>query len=169
MGKYILLKNETEAMLLPLPPNFENDLSVLRIVETEKEPEPSDTVSSARPHPFTDSIFVKHNDYYRRIYFREVLWVEASGSYCRFRFRNDRDLLLSFSLSEVQPQFPPARFMRVHRSFLINLDHIDSLIGNSVRIGREMIPVSRRNRSQLMERLNVLNGRKHTPFPCDPE
>ena len=110
--------------------------------------------------PASDSIFVKYNDYYHRIPYRQILWVEASGSYCCFKLRDGKERVFSFSLSEVEPQLPGSLFMRIHRSYLVNLECIDSLIGNMVGVDKHRLPVSKQHRDELLSRLNILGNRK---------
>lgn len=106
------------------------------------------------------SIFVKDRDYFRRIDFSGIRWIEAAGSYCCLYLENAPKLMLSFNLRELAVHLPNGIFMRVHRSYIVNIDYIDSFIGNMLFIGKKNIPVSKQYRQDVMARLNVLGNTK---------
>lgn len=103
-----------------------------------------------------DSFFVKDRDYFRRVNFSQIRWVEASGSYCNLCLNDAPKLMLSFNLSELWPRLPQSKFLRVHRSYIVNISYIDSFIGNMLCIGKDRIPVSKQHRSDIIARLNIL-------------
>lgn len=106
------------------------------------------------------SIFVKDRDYFRRIEFCRIRWVEASGSYSCLNIDGASKLMLSFNLSELSPRLPCHLFMRVHRSYIVNINYIDSFIGNMLCIGTQRIPVSKRHKREVITRLNILGNIK---------
>lgn len=106
----------------------------------------------------TDSIFVKDRDYFRRIDFSRIRWVEAAGSYCCLCLQNAPKMMLSFNLRELAEHLPERIFVRVHRSYIINITCIDSFIGNMLCVGKDRIPVSKQHRRRVLERLNVLGN-----------
>ena len=83
-----------------------------------------------------DYLFVKDKDCYRKIYFRQILWLEAAGSYCFIQAINNVKLCLTFSLSEIMTKLPEDQFLRTHRSYIVNINHVDSFIGNMMCIHR---------------------------------
>lgn len=103
-----------------------------------------------------DSIFVKDKDYYRRIEFKYIRWIEASGSYCYLYLDNEPKLILAFNLRELSSHLPPQFFVRVHRSYIVNVNFIDSFIGNMLYIGKNQIPISRQSKPVVLSRLNIL-------------
>lgn len=103
-----------------------------------------------------DSVFIKSHDYFRRIRFASMLYVEASGSYCNIYLACGTRLTVSFTLSQVLGHLPQAMFVRVHRSFIINMEYIDSYIGNIFYINGNAIPIGRSYRKHMLERLNIL-------------
>lgn len=103
-----------------------------------------------------DYIFIKDRDYYRKIYFDRIIMIEASGSYSFIHTDTKDKYCLSFTLSEIMPRLPANLFIRVHRSYVINLSHVDLFIGNMVCMGALKIPVSKKLRSGVIDRFNVL-------------
>ncbi len=68
--------------------------------------------------------------------------------------------MLSFNLRELSGYLPTRLFMRVHRSYIVNINYIDSFIGNLLCIGEHRIPVSKRHKQKVITRLNVLGNVK---------
>ena len=60
------------------------------------------------------------------------------------------------TLKKIEDKLPDSIFIKVHRSFIINFNKIIDIEDNSVLIKRDVIPVSRSNRPELMKRLNLL-------------
>lgn len=116
-------------------------------------------VPSARRNPLR-SIFIKEKEHFRKIDFQAILFVEAAGSYCRIHLAGGRTATLSFTLSEITPRLDPALFLRVHRSYIVNIDHIDAFIGNTLCIDKHRIPVSKQHRIEIMEKFNILGYTK---------
>ena len=65
----------------------------------------------------------------------------------------DRRLI---KLKKIKEKLPEKVFMQIHRSFIINFNKIIDIEDNSVLIGKNVIPISRSNRPELMRRLNLL-------------
>lgn len=105
-----------------------------------------------------DSVFIKSQDYFRRIRFASMLYLEASGSYCNICLACGTRLTVSFTLSQVWEHLPQEVFARVHRSFIVNMEYIDSYIGNIFYINGNAIPIGRSYRKEVLERLNILGS-----------
>lgn len=105
-----------------------------------------------------DSVFIKSQDYFRRIRFTSMLYLEACGSYCNICLVCGNRLTVSFTLSQVLEHLPEEMFIRVHRSFIVNMEFIDSYIGNIFYINGKAIPIGRSYRKNVLERLNVLGS-----------
>ncbi|MFT7052080.1 MAG: two-component system response regulator LytT, partial [Psychroserpens sp.] len=60
------------------------------------------------------------------------------------------------TLKKIEDKLPKDLFLKIHRSFIINVDKIIDIEDNSVLIKKDVIPVSRSNRPELMKRLNLL-------------
>ncbi|MEP7185417.1 MAG: LytTR family DNA-binding domain-containing protein [Rhodanobacter sp.] len=88
---------------------------------------------------------------------REVEWLQASGNYVNLHVRG-RDYPLRATMAGIEERLDPARFIRVHRSYFINLDYlseIEPLETGDARLKLRdgaIIPCSRRHRAGLRER-----------------
>ncbi|WP_442265905.1 LytR/AlgR family response regulator transcription factor [Tenacibaculum sp. ZS6-P6] len=81
--------------------------------------------------------------------------VEAKGDYILIKTK-DKNYTVHSTLKKIEEKLPNDLFLKVHRSYIINLKKIVDIEDNSVLIEKDVIPVSRSNRSELMKRLNLL-------------
>ncbi|MFT4806330.1 MAG: two-component system response regulator LytT, partial [Psychroserpens sp.] len=84
-----------------------------------------------------------------------IYLVEAKGDYIQVKTENQNYTVHS-TLKKIEDKLPKDLFLKIHRSFIINVDKIIDIEDNSVLIKKDVIPVSRSNRPELMKRLNLL-------------
>ena len=90
-----------------------------------------------------------------KIEFAFVNIIEAKGDYIHIKTEN-KNYVVHSTLKKIEEKLPKDLFLKVHRSFIINTKKIIDIEDNSVLIGKDVIPVSRANRPDLMKRLNLL-------------
>ena len=92
----------------------------------------------------------------------DVRYVQAQGDYARLH-TDESSFLVRIPLSDLERQWAEAGFLRVHRSYLVQLDHVTRLRGGAghatVTIGAVELPVSRRLQPALREALDALRLR----------
>lgn len=81
--------------------------------------------------------------------------VEAKGDYILIKTEKQNYTVHS-TLKKIEEKLPDDLFLKVHRSYVINIKKIVDIEDNSVLIAKDVIPVSRSNRPELMRRLNLL-------------
>lgn len=109
------------------------------------------TASHARDH-----FFVTEDKKKMRVQFTDVLFVEALQKYIRIHTVNKRIITL-LSLSKIHELLPSSQFVRIHRSFIVNIERIDSIETNMVRINTHELPISKGQRANFMRSLNSRN------------
>lgn len=102
-----------------------------------------------------DYLFVKDNNMLRKILLSDILWIEAMGDYVKIRTQNQWHIVHS-TLKAVEEKIKSARLMRVHRSYMISLDKIDSIEEGSVNIMNTPIPVAESYRNKLIQKIKLL-------------
>ncbi|WP_278624896.1 LytTR family DNA-binding domain-containing protein [Parabacteroides gordonii] len=102
-----------------------------------------------------DNIFIKIQDHFRKISFNDILYIEASGSYCNFYLQTGK-ITVAYTLAETMQHLSELLFIRVHRSFIINKNHVTSYIGNTFYIGEHMIPIGRQYKKEILSHFNIL-------------
>jgi DNA-binding LytR/AlgR family response regulator len=90
-----------------------------------------------------DYLFLKVEYQLVRIAFSDILYMEGLKDYVKVHLQNTSKPILSLtSLKALEEKLPPRRFMRIHRSFIVNLDKIQAITRNTVQIGENIISVS---------------------------
>lgn len=103
----------------------------------------------------TKELYVNVDRRLVKINFSDINVIEAKGDYIRIK-TNDKSHIVHSTLKKIEDKLPQELFLKVHRSYIINLSKIIDIEDNSVLIKQDIIPVSRSNRSELMKRLNLL-------------
>ena len=90
-----------------------------------------------------------------KLKFDEILFIEAKGDYIDVKTEKE-DYRVHTTLKKIKEKLPAERFLQIHRSYIINFTKIIDIEDNSVLIEKNVIPISRSNRPELMRRLNLL-------------
>lgn len=109
--------------------------------------------SKTSPAPNTerkDFILFKVEYQYEKVYFDDILFIEGLKDYVKVhRLSTSKPLLSLMSLKNLESRLPEESFMRVHRSFIVNLNKINTIGRTSVQIEKTEIPVSENYRDKL--------------------
>lgn len=84
-----------------------------------------------------------------------IYLVEAKGDYIHIK-TEDKNYVVHSTLKKIEEKLPDSLFLKIHRSYIINIKKIIDIEDNSVLIKKEVIPVSRSKRPELMKRLDLL-------------
>ena len=107
---------------------------------------------TASPTEEKGSFFIKENGTFVKIYYDEVLYAEALQNYVAIHLAGKK-LVTYITLSILEKQLPEAIFMKVHKSYIVSLQKIKAVEGNTVLIGSAQIPVSRNMKDLLMQKV----------------
>lgn len=102
-----------------------------------------------------DYIFVRSDGRFVRINLTDLLYVENVGDYVLFKTETAKHLVHA-TLKNIAIKLQHPDFLKVHRSFIINLSKIVDIQDNSVLIDKKIIPVSRAHRHLLLEKIDPL-------------
>ncbi|MDN3671194.1 LytTR family DNA-binding domain-containing protein [Echinicola jeungdonensis] len=104
-------------------------------------------------------IFLKVEYQLVKVLLKDILYVEAYKDYVKVHLVDKPHPLLSLtSLKNMEELLPSNKFMRVHRSFIVALDHIHSITKNSIQIGKSTITVSENYKENFLKFLNRWMG-----------
>jgi len=103
-----------------------------------------------------DIIFVPYRDFYLVVNTNEIIYIKAEKSYCRIILKCGKEYLLISSLGILLNKLPDY-FIRIHRSYVLNLCHAHSIHnGKIVRLKNDdEIPISRRKKKCFFELVAV--------------
>lgn len=102
-----------------------------------------------------ETLFVKADGRWNKLYIPEIKYLQAMGDYVRIFANNDK-FMVNKTMKTLMNNLPSEKFARVHRSYIVNIDHIDNIEDNSIAIGRDIIPISERFKGDFMKQLNLL-------------
>ncbi|MGI6073809.1 MAG: LytR/AlgR family response regulator transcription factor [Fermentimonas sp.] len=102
------------------------------------------------------SIFIKSEYKYINVLFDDILYVEGLKDYVKIYTTSDSKPIISLmTLKQLENDLPTNKFMRVHRSFIINLSEITSFNRNRVQIGQKQIPIGETYRKNFLSTINI--------------
>jgi two-component system, LytTR family, response regulator LytT len=100
-------------------------------------------------------LFLKSEYKIKRINFNDILYVEGQKDYIKVYTRIESKPILSLtSLKILESKLPETSFMRVHRSFIVNLEKIDTIERSRIVFGKVYIPISDQYKEKFQEYLN---------------
>jgi DNA-binding LytR/AlgR family response regulator len=110
---------------------------------------------SGPPGPYPDYLFI-HTEYQlTKVFLHEIDYIEALRNYIRIHLSGTAKPILSkLSLKAFEERLPPARFARVHKSFIVMLEKISSVRNDIIRVGQRDIPLSRSFRDDFFRKIN---------------
>jgi len=103
----------------------------------------------------SESLFVKSNSRIIRINLKEILYVEAKGDYAIFK-TTEKGYIVATTFKNVEDKLDPNLFVRVHRSFIVNIDKVVDIEENNLVINDHVIPISRSQKPNLLNKLNMI-------------
>lgn len=105
-------------------------------------------------------VFIWQRNDYLKLTLDEILWIEAEdGSYSKIYLTNNRSMVVSISLAVIEKDLPYSDFIRIHRSYLINLHHVNSLIGNTFNIEGKLLTIGSKYRESVFNRFIFIGVR----------
>ncbi|MFO0356311.1 MAG: LytR/AlgR family response regulator transcription factor [Sphingobacteriaceae bacterium] len=129
----------TDYLLKPIP--FERFLkAVNKILIAQYTPLATTQTEEKAEEP--TFMFFKADKKIHKYYFTDILFVEGSGNYVKIHTLNEKPLMVLDKLTELQDKLPKKQFIRVHKSFIINVSHIQKIEGNMIKIEDKVIPIS---------------------------
>jgi DNA-binding LytR/AlgR family response regulator len=99
-----------------------------------------------------DYIFVKSNLKKMKIYTSKIKWIEAYGDYVKVVTEEDSNLVLS-TMKSFENDLSKEKFIRVHKSYIINIDKVERFNSRFAEIGITKIPLSRHKKEDLVKAL----------------
>ncbi|MDP3313940.1 LytTR family DNA-binding domain-containing protein [Lutibacter sp.] len=124
------------------------ELTLARIQEEQNHKKNLDTVSE-EPFILSNCIFVRSHDKMVKIYIDNILYIEAERNYCKIHCK-DKEHLLVMTLKDIEEKLVSKTLLRIHRSFIVNLSHIDEIATNHVVIAKKAIPLSAELKKKLL-------------------
>ncbi|HEY8690423.1 MAG TPA: response regulator [Chitinophagaceae bacterium] len=101
-----------------------------------------------------NSLFIKEGQHFNKVKFSDILYLESEHVYVKVHTA-DKTFLVRNSLQKYLENFNDRNFFRIHRSYAINLEHIQSVNSEYVIINGVTLPVGKSYKDLLLDRLNL--------------
>ena len=103
-----------------------------------------------------EHIFIKSKLKKLKVFTSKIKWVEAFGDYIKVVTEEESHLVLS-TMKAFEKDLPSERFVRVHKSYIVNIDKIDKFNSKFAEIGNSKIPLSRNKKEDLKKALETIS------------
>ncbi|WP_405567326.1 LytR/AlgR family response regulator transcription factor [Polaribacter sp. Asnod6-C07] len=111
--------------------------------------------SGTQEKDVSNDFYVNINRRLIKIDLSSIYLVEAKGDYIQIK-TDDKNYIVHSTLKKIEEKLPESLFLKIHRSYVINIKKIIDIEDNSVLIKKDVIPISRSKRPELMKRLDLL-------------
>ena len=113
------------------------------------------STTTSSPIMLEDRIFVRHHEKMVKINIKDIQYIEAERNYSRIYCCN-KSYLVVMTLKELDEKLPQEHFIRIHRSYVINLSQVDEVANSHVVISKKAVPLSKTYRKILMNRFQTI-------------
>ncbi|MCM4169195.1 Transcriptional regulatory protein BtsR [Arenibacter antarcticus] len=100
-----------------------------------------------------EHIFVKSNLKKRKVILNEIKWIEALGDYIKL-VTDEANIVILSTMKSFEKQLPAEKFLRIHKSYIVNLEKVEKFNSKNVEVSGKQIPLSRNKKTELAEALN---------------
>lgn len=101
------------------------------------------------------SLFIRQKNLAIKVPYEDILYAKADANYCTV-YTTKQHFVLRSTLKDLEGKLQGAEFYRSHRSFLINLMHLEAINSDIIFVGKEKLPVGREQQIWLMEHINKI-------------
>ncbi|WP_394344076.1 LytR/AlgR family response regulator transcription factor [Flavobacterium microcysteis] len=114
------------------------------------------TASAKQPVPVDPFLYIRQGEGFQKISWTDILYIEGMQNYAKLHFKN-QILVIHQTMISLEETLPKEKFFRIHKSFLVNIDHIDSIAGGRLSINGQQLPISRTRREALLKEVVYKN------------
>ncbi|MFT4736379.1 MAG: DNA-binding LytR/AlgR family response regulator [Cyclobacteriaceae bacterium] len=143
-SEYALESYELEAVDYLLKPiAFDRLLqAVMKVKQVLNQDKAGATTGAETPNEISEqTVFIKSGSEFHQLPIQNIRYIESDGNYVTFNTAR-RAILARYKLSEVLEFLPKKYFVRIHRSYIVALRHIETIKKNCVIIDKKEIPIS---------------------------
>ncbi|MBI2271154.1 MAG: response regulator transcription factor [Bacteroidetes bacterium] len=105
-------------------------------------------------HISNDTVFVKSGTSILKLKKADIVYVEALVDYVVLHTAKEKFIIHS-SMNAMENKLSPKEYMRVHRSYIVRIDAIDSIEDNAISYNEKLIPIGKTYREEVLKRLNM--------------
>lgn len=129
--------------------------SYQRFLDALKKIEAITTVSSNNDHNNDDHIFIKSDGKLVRLKNDDILYIESMGDYVKFVSTEKKYVALN-TIKNLETKVNTKQFIKVHRSYIVNISKVDNIRENTLLVKGAEIPVSKASKAEVIRRFNII-------------
>lgn len=111
------------------------------------------------PKPPEKFIIVRADYSLNKIMLDDIQYIESAGDYLKFHLQQAKTIVARMTMKHILEKLPAAKFIRVHRSFIISFAKVTGIQGKTVSIAGTEVPVGLNYEQDLSSRWKNFNGR----------
>lgn len=97
----------------------------------------------------TTGMYIRQGDSFQHINWQDILYVESMQNYLKLHFK-ERSFVIHQTMTSLEDMLPKEVFFRIHKSYLVNTSHIETISGGCLYVNGKELPVSKYRREDLM-------------------
>ena len=102
-----------------------------------------------------DYVFVRDGYVFRKIFFNELLYLESDANYVTLHLKSQKKVMVRSTLNDFIAQLDLKTFIRIHRSYSVNIHLVDDIFPTEVSISGNKIPIGKSYREELFKVLGI--------------
>jgi len=134
---------------------FQEAIEKLQEKSNAAAPPPTAPVAAAAPSPDNDFLFIKAEDKLIKLKLDDILFLESMRDYVKF-VTPGKNYITYSTLKNMEEKLIGANFLKVHRSYIVNINKIDDIRGNTIYLLGNQIPIGKGHKDDVAARLNIL-------------
>lgn len=103
----------------------------------------------------SNSFFIRKDSRFVKVNFKEVLWIEALDNYVVIKTQSKEQFIIHSSMKDIEMRLPQLTFVRIHRSYIVQLDKISAMEENAVIIDGTRLAIGKSYKDGLLSRLKM--------------
>jgi DNA-binding LytR/AlgR family response regulator len=109
-------------------------------------------ITQAKPNNSDDHFFIKCNNQIEKVFYDDLIYAEAMLNYVML-YTVSNKMMVYVTIKSLEEQLPSDKFIKVHKSFIVNINKIRSIEGNILDIGNEKISISQNLREKVINEI----------------
>lgn len=109
----------------------------------------------ANARPAKNYLFVKDGYVFRKIFFNDLLYLESDANYVTLHLNSQKKVMVRSTLNDFIEQLDMQQFMRIHRSYSVNIHLVDDVFPTEVSVAGIKIPVGKSYKGDLFKALGI--------------
>ena len=106
-------------------------------------------------YPTKDFMFVKDGYVFRKIFFNELLYLESDANYVTLYLKSQKKVMVRSTLNDFIEQLDQKTFIRIHRSYSVNINLVDDIFPTEVSVEGSKIPIGKSYREEFFKILGI--------------